>query len=292
MSTAPWNVGANAPRNGPGSTPLAYQPAQVNIVTGGDGFAPNPIKPYQAQNELDRLRMGTELIPTPASGGAIQSGNAAISSSASQGLVVPSDRGGFNPAAREYSTTSDASEIAQNAYAQLQNAGSIGDGAGSGPGGYNSQQQQQQQGSILSSRHAQPYNASTSVQATEGGSSRGKSGESHRAGTTYTQVNGDPQTHTVTLSTTTYQPSGSNLVEAVDTYTYRRPETTNGEYGNFPRRGHSEHVVESGNGSGGASNLFANGGKVVKNGDKIVPLGGPGSAEERPGLARHGGITA
>ncbi|KAJ3149236.1 hypothetical protein HDU89_003952 [Geranomyces variabilis] len=283
MSTAPWNVGANAPRNGPGSTPLAYQPAQVNIVTGGDGFAPNPIKPYQAQNELDRLRMGTELIPTPASGGITHSGNAALSSSASQSLV-PSGRGGFNPAAREYSTTSDASEVAQNAYAQLQHAGSIGDSAGSG------YSLQQQQGSVLSSRHAQPYNASTSLQANE--DSRGKSGESHRAGTTYTQVNGDPQTHTVTLSTTTYQPSGSNLVQAVDTYTYRRPETTNGEYGNFPRRGHSEHVVESGNGSGGSSNLFANGGKIVKNGDKIVPLGGPGSAEERPGLARHGGITA
>ncbi|KAJ3159105.1 hypothetical protein HDU86_002005 [Geranomyces michiganensis] len=280
MSTAPWNVGANAPRNGPGSTPLAYQPAQAKIVTGGDGFAPNPIKPYQAQNELDRLRMGKELIPTPASDGAGQNGYATISNSTSQGLV-PSGWGGINPAAREHSTTTEASEAAQHAYAQLQNAGSIGGGAG-----YNSQQQ----GSVLSSRHAQPYNASTSLQATEG--SRGKSGESHRAGTTYTQVNGDPQTHTVTLSTTTYQPSGSNLVQAVDTYTYRRPETTNGEYGNFPRRGHSEHVVESGNGSNGSANLFANGGKIVKNGDKIVPLGGPGSAEERPGLARHGGITA
>ncbi|KAI9099472.1 hypothetical protein DFS34DRAFT_593122 [Phlyctochytrium arcticum] len=125
----------------------------------------------------------------------------------------------------------------------------------------------------------------SSTQSYQGPNSAGKQTHNPRDGATYTEVKGDPQTHTVTLSTTVYRPAGSNFIEAVDTYTYRRPQTTNGEYGNFPRRTHFEHEVDE-----DGDDIYAQGGKVVKNGDEVVPLGGPGSAEERPGLARHGGV--
>ncbi|TPX62192.1 hypothetical protein PhCBS80983_g00656 [Powellomyces hirtus] len=287
---AAWNVGQGSSRGGPGTTPISYRAAQVkfeDIVPTNDAFAPSPIKPYQAQNELDRLRMGGELLPStvPISSMNNMSKSNNFSTGVSSGGLNPAGWGAYNPPAREYSTTTQPSEVAQNAYNALQQGGDM---TGAGIGGL------APQSSILQGRHAStPYQASEIRPFTQGSEGQPNNNNSNnnnnkdtRAGTTYTQVNGDPQTHTVTLSTTTYQPSGGNLVEAVDTYTYRRPETTNGEYGNFPRRGHTEHVV------GGNSNVFANGGKIVKSGDKVVPLGGPGSAEERPGLARHGGITA
>ncbi|KND02561.1 uncharacterized protein SPPG_03019 [Spizellomyces punctatus DAOM BR117] len=137
--------------------------------------------------------------------------------------------------------------------------------------------------SVATNESAQNSVNPKSTTSQQGLGSSEEKGHEPREGATYTEVKGDPQTHTVTLSTTTYRPAGGHLIEAVDTYTYRRPETTNGEYGNFPRRTHFEHEVDE-----RGSEVFANGGKIVKNGDRVVPLGGPGSAEERPGLARHG----
>ncbi|KAJ3021829.1 hypothetical protein HKX48_007712 [Thoreauomyces humboldtii] len=268
----------------------AYQPTQQHQVRFDeqdiqpDAFAASPskpVKPYQAQNELDRLRLGDEFGSGGAPlGGGVSGGLtvAAPSSSYAQGNgfgAQPISLAGWGGAANEYSTTTEPSVAAQTAYEALQSS------SGNATGG------------ILQSRHASNFQAPPS----NGSPSRNQAGyedytpppqqkSQQQAGQSYTKVNGDPSTHTVTLSTTTYQPNGGgNVVEAVDTYTYRRPETTNGEYGNFPRRGHSEHVV------GGSPSTFANGGKVVKSGDKVVPLGGPGSAEERPGLARHGGIV-
>ncbi|KAJ3295223.1 hypothetical protein HK104_002884 [Borealophlyctis nickersoniae] len=96
-----------------------------------------------------------------------------------------------------------------------------------------------------------------------------------------TDVKGDPRSNTITLSTKTIAPARDGrgmLIESVDTYTYRRPETTNGEYGNFPRRTHTEHVIDNpdaGNDTSGIPTSF----------------GGPGTAEERPSLERHGNTT-
>ncbi|KAJ3008057.1 hypothetical protein HKX48_008800 [Thoreauomyces humboldtii] len=256
-----WNAGQG---------PLTYQ-------QGGplDQFAQSqstPIRPYQAQNELDRLRLGVEDFSSSFSSSGqigVGGGPSSFVSYGPQQQALQLSAGQYSGisggSAREYSTTTEPSQAAQNAYDALQ-YGDIGGSSSSS--------------SLLQSRHAsypqqqQQYTQGSSSYQQQGGNGNNNS---NLSGTSYTQVNGDPQTHTVTLSTTTYQPNGGgNLVEAVDTYTYRRPETTNGEYGNFPRRGHSEHVVGNAGSQGGNGNVFANGGKIVKNGDKVVPLGGPG----------------
>ncbi|KAJ3056636.1 hypothetical protein HK097_005560 [Rhizophlyctis rosea] len=95
---------------------------------------------------------------------------------------------------------------------------------------------------------------------------------------TTTQVKGNPLSNTITLSSRTLKGGSGCVVEAVDTYTYRRPETTNGEYGNFPQRQHEEHVLSPDEALNGRSGT-------------LTTAGGPGTAEEKPNLERHGALA-
>ncbi|KAI8818734.1 uncharacterized protein EV422DRAFT_163145 [Fimicolochytrium jonesii] len=253
--------------------PLTYQPAQVHLdqvvkSENGETFAPSPIRPYSINNELERLRLGEEIFPNT-----IPTNN-----------LIEGGSGGFQ-------SFGDSSLTPRSAYSNQATGGTHSGSSYSGNGGGQPSQAASEAWSALQQGLGNNPNNGTigghDHSAYAYGTAASNSGGVNKSlfGRNHTDVKADPQTHTVTLSTTTYQPRDNKVVEAVDTYTYRRPETTNGEYGNFPRRGHNEHFVNGGQ----VDQLYAHGGKAVKNGDKVVPLGGPGYSEERPGLARHGG---
>ncbi|KAJ3039066.1 hypothetical protein HDV00_012624 [Rhizophlyctis rosea] len=117
---------------------------------------------------------------------------------------------------------------------------------------------------------------------------------------TTTQVKGDPRSNTISLTSRTLKDGRGCVIEAIDTYCYKRPETTNGEYGNFPQRTHEVGVRDTLSDitiyipySTELNQLLQE--HVLSGNDNVRPgtltsAGGPGTAEERPTLERHGNV--
>ncbi|KAI8824860.1 uncharacterized protein EV422DRAFT_236001 [Fimicolochytrium jonesii] len=200
----------------------------------------SPVRNYDVKNELDRLRLGDDRSPNT-------------------GPTTNLDAGASN-----YHAVSRTQPHAPHSY------GTVGQGLTSSMGGQPSQAAQAAYTALQNGPLHTPLP----------GGRQPYSGPLPTPHNHFYHHKSDPKTQTVTLTTTTQLPHNGRALEATDTYSYRRPETSNGEYGNFPRHAHKECLVNQ-----GVGNHF---GKVVRSGDRVVPLGGPGSAEQRPGLARHG----